>query len=152
MSCLETYATLRIFSATMAPESIGAKLGIAATKATPADADSRYRNRRERNLWTWSTRGIVDSRDNLEHVHAVVSLLEGKAAQLSELRALGCQTDVFCYWVSSGQGGPSLGSATMLSLATLGLDVAWDIYFGEEPNHLEAGTNAHCQADRDSKH
>jgi hypothetical protein len=139
MSCLETYATLRVFSATLAPESIGAALGIAATQAIPADPDSRYRNRREWNLWKWSTQGVMHSRDNLEHLQAVVSLLEGKADQLASLRALGCQTDIFCYWVSSGQGGPYLDSATMLSLTSLGLGVAWDVYFGEESDYLEEG-------------
>ena len=96
------------------------------------------RNRREWNLWKWSTRGVLQSRDNLEHLRAVVALLEGKADQLAGLRASGCQTDIICYWVSSGQGGPYLDSSTMRSLATLGLDVAWDMYFGEESDYLEA--------------
>jgi hypothetical protein len=139
MSCLETYATLRVLSATLAPESIETALGIAATQAISADPDSRYRNRREWNLWKWSTRGLLHSRENLDHLQAIVSLLEGKADQLAGLRALGCQTDIFCYWVSSGQGGPYLDSETMMSLARLGLDVAWDMYFGDEADYLQAG-------------
>lgn len=124
----------------MAPDSVGAALGVAATGAFPINPESRYRNRREWNLWKWSTRGVVHSRDNLEHLQAITTLLEGKADQLATLRGLGCETDIFCYWVSSGQGGPYLDSATMRSLAALGLDVSWDMYFGEESDYPEEGT------------
>ena len=45
------------------------------------------------------------------------------------LRNAGCETDICCYWVSTGQGGPSLEVATMEELARLGLPIWWDVYF-----------------------
>lgn len=140
MSCLETYATLRIFSQSMDPERISSALGLLPTSALPIDSNSKYRNRREWNIWSWSTQCIVESGENLDHLRAILDRLDGKADQLAHLRTQGCQTDIFCYWVSSGQGGPFLDATTVGALATLGLDIAWDMYFGEESEYNEDGS------------
>ncbi|WP_442682813.1 DUF4279 domain-containing protein [Stenotrophomonas sp. JC08] len=140
MSCLETYATLRIFSKSIEPETIGAMLGISTASCRPIDPSSKYRSRREWGLWSWCTDTIVESRDNLEHLRAITELLDGKSEQLAYLRAQNCQTDIFCYWVSSGQGGPYLDASTINALASLGLDISWDMYFGDEANYNEDGS------------
>jgi len=130
MMCIETFATLRIFSEQIHPEAIGERLEIDATEMLPIDPESPYRPRRETNLWSWSTEGRVESVDSLVHIAAIIERLKDKAVQLEELRASGCQTDICGYWVSSGQGGPALDVKAMASLHTLGLDIWWDIYFG----------------------
>ena len=132
MSCLETFATLRILSPTLAPAQIGAALGLEPTRVAALDLSSRYRPRREHHFWAWSSEGRVDSLDGLVHVRAVLDLLQGREQALAELRQAGCALDVSCYWVSSGQGGPALDLDAMTRLAGLGLEIWWDVYFGEE--------------------
>jgi hypothetical protein len=68
----------------------------------------------------------------LEHVGKIIDILKNKENILLELRRDGCSIDIFCYWVSTGQGGPSLDINTMESLLKLGLEISWDIYFDEE--------------------
>src|SRR5262245_16075460 len=126
-TCLETHATLRIFSEVLHPEVIGRRLQIESMDMLPRDPASRSRPRREKNYWGWCTRGVVDSTDNVAHVAAVISLLEAKGNVLDELRLEGCEIDICCYWVSSGQGGPSLDVDMMQSLCKLGLSIWWDV-------------------------
>ncbi len=42
---------------------------------------------------------------------------------------MGCQTDISNYWVSNGQGGPSLVVDMMGELHERGLPIWWDMYF-----------------------
>ena len=135
MSCIETYATLRIFSADLHPDEIGEILGIEPTKTIPRDPASKYRPRRECNFWSWETRDRVQSTDNAEHLAAIIKQLEGHSAALQKLRDMGCQTDISNYWVSNGQGGPSLDVEMMGVLHELGLSIWWDMYFGSEEEH-----------------
>ena len=130
-TCLETYATLRIFSESMAPNEIGNLLGVDATRSVPADPTSQIVRRRVTNFWAWSSEDAVSAVDNLQHIAAIISVLEGRADKLDRLRARGCQIDISCYWVSTGQGGPQLDSATLKSLAALDLPIWWDVYFGQ---------------------
>lgn len=83
-------------------------------------------------MWSWQTRELVESTDNTEHLAEIVKQLNGRSKSLRKLRAMGCQTDIFCYWVSDGQGGPSLDVDMMGDLRELGLPVTWDMYFGGE--------------------
>jgi hypothetical protein len=134
MSCLETYASLRIFSKSMHPDRVSHILGIQASDPVPMQPGSKYRTRREYHYWDWSSSETVKSTDGLEHVRAIVALLKGKEAQLQQLRDAGCDIDVCCYWLSSGQGGPFLDVPTLAALAHYGLEIWWDVMFmdGEE--------------------
>jgi len=134
MTCIETFATLRIFSATMHPEAIGAMLAVEATDAIPIDPSSKYRVRRETNYWNWCTQHLVNSADNTLHIAALLDVFGSKQAELESLRNAGCETDICCYWVSTGQGGPSLEVAMMKELARLGLPILWDVYFDSNAN------------------
>jgi len=120
---------LRVFSQSLDPKAIGDLLGFASTSARPIDPESKYRNRREWGYWGWSTEDRLDSRDNLEHLHAILERLDKKAEKLAHLRTLGCCADIFCFWESSGQGGPYLDVPTLKRLAILELEVSWDLYF-----------------------
>ena len=142
MSCLETYATLRIFSQTLDPSEISRILDLDATRSKPLDPASKYRPRRENHFWAWCTRTIVDSKDGLEHVRTVILTLAGKEQELGELRKAGCDIDVCCYWSSSGQGGPFLDVAALTGLARLGLEICWDVYFSasDDRHDIAGGT------------
>ena len=76
MECTETFATLRIFSRGISPDIIGNMLAVTATEMVPIDPSSRYKPRREYNLWSWSTEGKINSFDNLEHVWKIIDLLK----------------------------------------------------------------------------
>ena len=137
MSCLETYATLRIFSDDVHPERITELLGISPTETIPRDPSGKYRVRREKHLWRLQSRGAVASRDNLEHIGWILGRIAGKRAALDELRSIGCEIDVVNYFVSSGQGGPELDTPTIDALSQLGLSIWWDVYFGEESEYSD---------------
>ena len=132
MTCLETFATLRIFSEDLDPSKIAEMLDLESTKSIPRDKDSRYRPRRDTNYWSWETRDFVDSTDNNEHLSEIVRVLDGRSERLAKLRNSGCQIDICNYWVSNGQGGPSLDVAMMSALCKLELPIWWDIYFEKE--------------------
>ena len=61
-----------------------------------------------------------------------LTCLKDKENILANLREKGCSMDIFCYWDSTGQGGPRLDIKKMESLLTLGLEISWDIYFEDE--------------------
>jgi hypothetical protein len=138
-TCLETFATLRIFSKSIDPEAIEQALGIEATACRPLNPLSRYRTERENHFWAWSTQGSIESLDGLEHIRALLSLLQDKQQPLEQLRQAGCEIDVCCYRVSSGQGGPTLDVPALAELARLGLEIWWDIYFGKEDDYARDG-------------
>lgn len=135
---LRTYVSLRVFSDKMTPEDIDEALGIVATDRVPIDPGSKYRDRREYHYWSWSTENRLESLDNLDHVHELLKLLEGKKPALDYLKARGCDIDVWCLMVTSGQGGPFLDVAALTALAHFELEIAWDIYFAREDEFNEA--------------
>lgn len=136
-TCLETYATLRIFSKAIHPDKISSVLGLQSTDPRPKQPDSKYRARREYHYWRWSSSSMLQSVDGLEHVRAITSLLDGKEQQLQQLREAGCEIDVCCFRVSTGQGGPFLDVPTLAALAHLELEIWWDIYFGDDPDEYK---------------
>ena len=135
MTCLETFATLRVFSETMTPDSISRVLGVESTKSEPRDEHSKYRTRREQNYWACCTKDLLNSADGVAHLGKLTTLFAGKGQELDSLRAVGCEIDVCCYWVSSGQGGPLLAIDIMQSLVELKLEIWWDVYFGEDDDY-----------------
>ncbi len=126
---------MRIFSQHVDPGEIGRTLAIEGTRLRPIQPASKYKHERDYHHWSWSTEKLVEGADGEVHLSAITSLLHGKREQLDELRAKGCDIDIFCYWVSSGQGGPSLNSELLLAIGGLGLSISWDVYFGEEADY-----------------
>jgi len=55
--------------------------------------------------------------------------VSGRSDALEKLRDMGRQTDISNYWVSNGQGGPSLDVDMMGELHEPGLPIWWDMYF-----------------------
>ena len=138
MSCLETYATLRIFSETLHADEVTRRLGVQPTKRRPINPESKYRHERESHYWGWSSDRQLTSTEGLDHIRAVIELLRGKEEALKSLQRAGCQTDLCCYWVSSGQGGPFLDVEALSALSSLGLEIWWDVYFCD-PQDYENG-------------
>ena len=132
MACTRTYATLRIFSKDIHPDEITNVLGVSPTSTRPIEPDSKYENRRIFHFWALTTEKVSDSVKNIEHIELILSALEGKAENVEMLRNRGCDTDIFCYWDSTGQGGPSVTVELMKRLIKYGLAVSWDIYFDGE--------------------
>lgn len=83
MSCLETYATLRVFSREIAPEEIGRLLAIDGSKLRLINPGSRYRHEREHHYWAWSTQSRVLALDGLQHVGAIIEVLRGKEVSMA---------------------------------------------------------------------
>jgi len=96
------------------------------------EPDSKYKNRRIFHFWAFTTEQISDSLKNIEHIELILSALEGKSENMEMLRKCGCDTDIFCYWDSTGQGGPIVTVDLMERLINFGLAVSWDIYFDDE--------------------
>lgn len=138
MSCLETFATLRIFSDALPPDEIEQILGLSGTRSNVRDPSSHVRHRRETHGWFLTTEDSVISQDNRVHLDALVALLLPRVEALHRLQSLGCRTDIFCYWISSGQGGPEIDVLMMEQLCALKLPIGWDMYFGPEEEYEQS--------------
>lgn len=129
-SCLETYATLRVFSEKSTAAEIAAVLGLPATESfSRGDFFGSKGQTRRHSGWLLSTQGLVTSRDGRRHLAWLLDRLRNKNEALESLRKSGADLDISCYYLSVGQGGPIMSSAQMLELGQLGLDVWWDMYF-----------------------
>lgn len=129
MACIETHATLRIFSEDLSPIEIGERLNEEASHSRKRDPEAKYKMWRENSFWCWQTKGILDSTDSKEHLIVLVSRFKMKKDALESLREDGCKIDVSNFWVGNGQGGPSLDVNLMTELCELKLPVWWDNYF-----------------------
>lgn len=132
MACTLTYATLRISSVEVSPERITEILGISPTLARSIEPDSKYKHRREFNYWAFSTKELSNSTNNKEHLDIILKKLHGKQENMNSLINLNCSPDIFCFWNSTGQGGPSMDVNLMSQLVRFGLNITWDMYFDDE--------------------
>jgi hypothetical protein len=78
-------------------------------------------------MWLWSTENIIASLDTEDHLNLITEHFSEKVKELETLRQK-CKIDVMSYFVTNGQGGPSISSALMKKLSALGLDIWWDVY------------------------
>jgi hypothetical protein len=78
---------------------------------------------------SWTPAGNVQSRDARRHIDWLLRQLEHEAAAIAELKADGHLVDICVYWLSAGQGGPTLDSSHMVQLGKLGVELWFDIYF-----------------------
>ncbi len=129
MGCSRTYLSFRVLSEKLPPDRITEILGVEPTKFREIDKQSKYKHETEFHYWSFSTKDVLESNKNEEHIQFVVDKLSGKEKELSTLRENRCSTDIYCFWQSTGsQGGPVLEVSLMSSLVSLGLSIAWDIY------------------------
>lgn len=131
--CTRTYSTLRIFSDEVDPEKISKTLGLEPTYSfRTGDAYSVCKLTRKYNGWLLSTESSLDSKDTEDHIGFILAKLDGNADAVAGLQAAGCELDIFSFWTSNGQGGPSLTAEQMLILGNLGIPVSWEVYADEE--------------------
>jgi len=131
-SCVETYATLRIFSDDSPPEEISAQLALEPTtsfkKGEPFSA--RVQRPRPQHGWLLCTKGLVDSKDTRRHIDWLLDRVFPVASAFARVTKDGTLSDVYSFWVSArGQGGPMLSPSQMQRLATLGVECMYDVYF-----------------------
>jgi hypothetical protein len=138
-TCADTYASLLIYPVRTDPAAITGRLGIEPSmwqrKAGPKVGSSWPA---EVDLWSFSTKNRVESRDSRRHIDWLLDTIEGKAAELRSLQMEGAWIVVSCYWLSlSGHGGPSISPGQMRRLGALNIELWFDVYFvgEEEPPH-----------------
>lgn len=132
MACNLTYATLRISSVEMSPDKITDIIGITPTSVRCIEPESKYKHRREFNYWAFCTKELSGSTNNKEHIEIILNMLNEKQSQMNLLVESDCSSDIFCFWNSTVQGGPSMDVSLMSKLVSLGLDITWDMYFDDE--------------------
>jgi Domain of unknown function (DUF4279) len=132
-TCLKTYASLRIIYEELEPDKISKQLGVRPTTSCRKGELNTKKIPSRIGIWSLSTEGIIKSRDIRRHLDWLVDQLQGKESQFKAWKAQGIKTDVFCYWLSTGQGGPSISIRNMQRLSTFDLELSFDIYIGERP-------------------
>lgn len=135
-TCLETYATLRVWSADLVTEDVSATLGVSPTKVlVKGDLRSGRASPKRRYFdehgWFFSTKEHSDSRDCRWHLDLLVERVLGDGAGIKLLTERGCRIDIVVFY-SYTQGGPTMSPVQMEALAKAGVDVWWDLYRGED--------------------
>jgi len=125
-SCEETYATLRVYHKTLPPSAVSELLNLTPDRQQELGDSLKP----PINGWFLSSMGKVDSLDSRHHIDYLLDHIRGKEDDFKKLLADGFNYDISNFWVSStGNGGPTLSPRQMGTLADLGIDVHWDIYF-----------------------
>jgi len=132
-TCAETYATLRLYHRTHAPDSVTTILGLAPTK-TQKIGDTYQGSNQTRTIklngWFLESEKEVASFDLEKHIQHIVGLLQGKEDALHDLTKQGWRMDLACMWDSAyAHGGPTFSPKLMSTLGNLGLELWLDIYF-----------------------
>lgn len=126
-TCLGTHASIRVFVPKLTPDAISHLLSCSPTTATQAGRPGGPAGRRDLAIWHLSSEGAIVSRDVRRHVDYVLDAvdLDELAALISERAAI---ADVFCYWLSNGDGGPALDPGQMSRLVRAGVGIGFDVY------------------------
>ncbi len=124
-------ASLRVFSNALTPEELAEVLAIQPDKSYRiGDRISRRPSSmavRETNA-LFVESGLPNDRDLDEHLTALLDRIEGASENLRSLAGR-AKMDVFCGFSSgNGLGGFLLSPSLLTRLATLGLDVDFDLY------------------------
>ena len=132
-TCSETYVTLRVYHDSADPDTVSAALGIEPTESQRAGEPYEWRGRtRTYRLsgWFFCSRGRVESYDSAKHLDWLLQYLEPRHEALCVLRSQGWRMDISCLWDSHyGHGGPTLSPDLLRMLATVGIELWFDIYF-----------------------
>src|SRR5436309_9348562 len=109
-TCEAAYATLRIFHPDLDPDAISAALGFQPTDAhrrgEVLNPEGRWPVIAKQGAWFLGTEGVIQSRDIRRHLDYLLDRLQPKSEAVKALQEEGCQMDIFCYWLWTGQGGP----------------------------------------------
>jgi hypothetical protein len=138
-TCERTYASLRIMNDDLDPEEISRQLGIQPTWAWRKGEPRGARKIPSRiGIWGLSTE-VMQSRDIRRHLDWLIDQMIGKEEYLKQLQTQGYRMDVFCYWLSNGQGGPTVSPKNMKGLANLGIELGFDFWMGgDDENDVQS--------------
>ena len=135
-TCVETYATLTIYSDDIEPDEITSIIGTAPTQTFrkgevrtthPAAKHPNY----QMHGWFYSTKDMSGSRDCRRHLDMLIDGPLKVASVTDALRARGCSLDISIFYVYRG-GGPTISPHQMSRLAEANIDVWWDLYRDSE--------------------
>jgi hypothetical protein len=131
-TCVQTYATLCVYSDDIDPDEITKIIGIEPTSIC-RKGEVRTQNPKVKNPyykmngWFYGTKDASNSRDSRRHLDI---LLDGPLKQrevTSALRERGCRLDVTIFYLYRG-GGPTISPDQMRGMADADIDVWWDLY------------------------
>ena len=133
-TCQETYVTLQIFlPETLKPDDVTTALCTLPTKSFKKGESFGSRGHvRRHSAWLLCSRGAVTSKDTRRHLAWLLERLSSRKDGIEFLRNSGAELNISCYYVSIGQGGPTMSAEQMIEFGRLGLDVWWDIYFASD--------------------
>ena len=135
-TCIETYATLRIYSKDILLADISNSLGVEPTKSH-AKGELKFTTKEgvvkhyEMNNWFYSSKDLVNSRDCRRHIDFVIDNAMMNINSVEELKKQNCEMDISVFYVYS-QGGPTLSTKQMTKLAERGIDIWWDLFRTED--------------------
>jgi uncharacterized protein DUF4279 len=137
VSCVQTYATLRIFHRDLDPEKVSRELGIAASegwkRGEPKSATDRRPVIARYGGWLLRTPKEMSSRDAECHLTWLLDRVGPRRDLLHRLQAAGCETSISCFWVSRpSHGGVTLAAQVLERLAGMGLELEFDVFFQQE--------------------
>jgi hypothetical protein len=128
-TCEETYATLRIYHDRLDPDDVSKRLALTPSNAHKKGDTLESGRALPSGGWFLSSQDKLTSKDVRRHVVLILDQLDGKAHELLTLQAQGYEMDLFCFWASaSGHGGPELDHEIMQRLASLRLNIGFDLY------------------------
>jgi hypothetical protein len=139
-TCAETYATLLVRGGEQDPEEVSALVSVEPNRMRCRRRQGRYADGEWKllrpelppvrlNVWSLSTKDVVQSRDSRRHVDWLLDLVKEKPAECAELRARGWSTEISVFWHSkSGHGGPTVEPSSMRVMADLGITLWIDVY------------------------
>jgi hypothetical protein len=131
-TCVETYATLRIFSDDLSPSEITKIIGLEPTTSfqkgeirttSPKAKNPFFRT----NGWLFCTRSACVSRDSRRHLNYLLDYPLRDRQVTSVLQERRCWFDISVFYAYIG-GGPTISPDQMRGLAEAGIDVWWDLY------------------------
>ena len=148
-TCRETYVTLRAYHDSADPSDVSNATGIAPSSMQRVGEQDEHRGIvRTYKLagWFYGSKEAVESYDSQKHLNWLCDQLEPVEDQLCALRAAGWRMDISCMWDSnSGHGGPTLSPTILHRLATLGIELWFDVYFFGAYHKIKAAKQANEQ-------
>lgn len=139
-TCIRTFATLRFYHDDASPDAVTRALGLFPTEFQKKGVQKKGENVRRGKVVHRAlsgcflrSKGEVESRDVRCHIDWILDRLDGKGAAIANLHVQGWRSDVFCFWLGIGSGGPMLDPAQMGRLSELDLPCGFDVYAEKSP-------------------
>ena len=129
------YAIARFFGPTLDHRVVTAFLG---RQPSYAYLPGEYRNRlgqpQPNGMWQLTSEQQIVSDDLEEHIAWVLAQLEDATISIPEfMRSNGAQSDVYCYWETTANGGVSFSPSLLRRIADLGLSLGVTISYVDAP-------------------